>query len=446
MYGIVRPMANSPPKRLRYGSPVTSRSAPRSVASSTIAAATSRACRSTGSSFTLNASAISSAESRTCCTSSDRPAMSASSGSVQSISTTWTAISSALVLAARLATSRTIRASLGPPLRASTARWNCAVSISGMEGHDTTATVRIWGVQTPPRGSLAPVRDVRDDGVLATEDGLLEPLRRLVVEDPFPPVAGDVLGEDDDRDRGGLVGWPGLLEHVEVRDDRRDHGPIGRFDDHERHARDLPLPALADRFTIVRVLGHEDRPDIGTERPAEVDRLDDRPVDAVDRDDDALLAMRAFNDEILADMELALLPVVLAPDEQHHADEDRDEHDDEPRAVDELHARHDHGDDGRGHAADRIDDESVAPASVTGPQPVPDHARLAYREVDEHADGVERDQGMRPATRDDDQGCGDHPEQHDAHGERQPVAAQCELAREEAVLPEDRREPRERGE
>ena len=51
------------------------------------------------SSGTLNASAISSAESRTRWTSSERPAMSASSGRVQSISTTWTAISSALVLA-----------------------------------------------------------------------------------------------------------------------------------------------------------------------------------------------------------------------------------------------------------------------------------------------------------------------------------------------------------
>ena len=46
---MVRPMANSPPNRVRNGTPRTIRSAPRSVASSTIAAPTSRAWSRTGS-------------------------------------------------------------------------------------------------------------------------------------------------------------------------------------------------------------------------------------------------------------------------------------------------------------------------------------------------------------------------------------------------------------
>ena len=45
--------------------------------------------------------------------------------------------------AARPATSRTIRASLGPPLRAMTARRKGAVSVSGMGGHDTTAPLTV---------------------------------------------------------------------------------------------------------------------------------------------------------------------------------------------------------------------------------------------------------------------------------------------------------------
>jgi hypothetical protein len=40
----------------------------------------------------------------------------------------------------------------------------------------------------------AAVRDVGDDGVLAADERLLEPVRRLVVEHPIPPVTGDVLG------------------------------------------------------------------------------------------------------------------------------------------------------------------------------------------------------------------------------------------------------------
>jgi hypothetical protein len=67
-----------------------------------------------------------------------------------------------------------------------------------MDGHDTTACRYGWGVRTPRlrlgATSIATERDVGDDGVLATEDGLLEALGRLVVQEPLPPVTGDVLG------------------------------------------------------------------------------------------------------------------------------------------------------------------------------------------------------------------------------------------------------------
>src|SRR5688572_17211726 len=99
-----------------------------------------------------------------------------------------------------------MRASLGPPLRATTARWKTGVSVSGIAGHDTTATFGSrWrrsaaGAHSAadrsagaPGSVLAAIRDVGDDGVLASEDRRLEALGGLVVEQPVPPVAGHVL-------------------------------------------------------------------------------------------------------------------------------------------------------------------------------------------------------------------------------------------------------------
>ncbi len=73
----------------------------------------------------------------------------------------------------------------------------------------------------------------------------------------------------------------------------------------------------AERVGDVEVVGHVDGPDVAADRPPEVDRLDDGPVDAVDRDDHPLLAMRARDDALVADLQLACLGLVLAVDEGH---------------------------------------------------------------------------------------------------------------------------------
>ena len=70
------------------------------------------------------------------------------------------------------------------------------------------------------------------------------------------------------------------------------------------------------------------------------------PVDAVDRHDDPLLPLRGGDDVGRIHGELALRAAVLAADEQHHPDEERDEDHDEVRAVDEL-LRHDDRQDDR---------------------------------------------------------------------------------------------------
>jgi hypothetical protein len=66
----------------------------------------------------------------------------------------------------------------------------------------------------------APERDVGDDRVFAPHELGLESLRELVIQQSVPPMAGDVLGQHDDGDRGLLVGRPSLIEDVEVGDER----------------------------------------------------------------------------------------------------------------------------------------------------------------------------------------------------------------------------------
>ena len=85
-----------------------------------------------------------------------------------------------------------------------------------------------------------------------------------------------------------------------------------------------------------------------------------------DRDDDPLLALGRRDDERRVDRELARGAGVLAADEQHHRDEDRDEDHDEVRAGLELLEHHDAQDHGRQHAAEGIDREPPAPAAAPG--------------------------------------------------------------------------------
>ena len=184
-----------------------------------------------------------------------------------------------------------------------------------------------------PRQWLAPVRDVGDDRVLAAEQGRLEALGGLVVEQPVPPVARHVLGQDDDGDRRLLVRAARPGRGRRGRRGRADDRPVRRLDDDQGDARDLALPALAQAS-----------PASGSSvtNTARTSRLIVRPKLT------AWMTARlmpltgmttrcsrcgAFDDEVVADVQLAFLGVVLAPDEQHHRDEDRDEHHDEPRAV-----------------------------------------------------------------------------------------------------------------
>src|SRR5712692_1488986 len=75
-----------------------------------------------------------------------------------------------------------------------------------------------------------------------------------------------------------------------------------------------------------------------------------------------------------------------------------------------------------------------------------DHAALAQREGDEHADRVQRDEIRDTARERDDETGGDEREQHDATRERETVASELEDARQETIARQDAREAREIGE
>src|SRR4029079_19395653 len=214
------------------------------------------------------------------------------------------------------------------------------------------------------------------------------------------------------------------------------------LDDDQRDARELALPARAQRLARVGVLGDVDGADVRRERAAEDHGLDDRPVDAVDRDDDPLFAVRALDDQVVADVELLLLAGVLAVDERHHPDEQRHQQQDEQRRW-RLGDGDDDRDDGGQDGPERVDREPRPPARRPLAAPVADHAGLTDREVDEHADRVERDQQVRLALGHDDQGRRERREDDDPPREREAVAAERELAGHEAVLGEDREQPRE---
>ena len=132
---------------------------------------------------------------------------------------------------------------------------------------------------------------------------------------------------------------------------------------------------------------------------AEVDRLDHGAVDAVDRDDDALLAMRALDDELVRGRSSSCSWASYS------------------RRMNSMIATRIGISSRTSQAPSKNFTLVTTTATIpvaTQPnaliarrrrqpgdllaQPVADHARLADREVDEDADRVERDQGVRLAA------------------------------------------------
>jgi hypothetical protein len=128
----------------------------------------------------------------------------------------------------------------------------------------------------------------------------------------------------------------------------------------------------------------------------------------------------------------------LPADEQHHPDQDRDDHN-EVGAVDELD-RHDDEEDDRGQTAPKALTAARQRSPASDAEPVLDHPDLRQREADEHADRVQRDEGMRVAAEDPQQAERDRGQDDDPTST--PAGRpERELARHEAILGEDRGQP-----
>ena len=176
-----------------------------------------------------------------------------------------------------------------------------------------------------------------------------------------------------------LSGGQDLVEDVEVGEQRPDEGTVRRLDHDERHIRQLPLPPFADSRSLAGIVGDEDAANVRSDRAAHVDRLDDRPIDARHRDDDALLAVRlgigmSSRTASLRSARSAVLP----RDEQHHRDEDRDQDEHDPRPEEELGGRDLDGDDPRGERhRSPLMAAPFAPRRLrrAEPSPVAHHAR-----------------------------------------------------------------------
>ena len=195
-------MAKSPPNFLRKGRPTTIRSACSATASSTRAAPTSRAWMSVVSSRQPALSAMVSARSRTAAAASLSLAMSSDRSCDQSTSTMWTPARLPLVGPRKLARGSdheciggaaveadddTSRGGLGRGHRPERYhRWQAA---SAGRVRSARGRFRLW----PARGwlarrhiGLAPVWDRRDDRIRSAEEGALEPVGDLVVEESAP--------------------------------------------------------------------------------------------------------------------------------------------------------------------------------------------------------------------------------------------------------------------
>ena len=150
------------------------------------------------------------------------------------------------------------------------------------------------------------------------------------------------------------AGWPaGTLgvEVVEVRQDRLDEDLHLGLDDVERDVLEPAVPLLALRERVRAVVGHDDRPHVRPDRPPDVHRLDDRPVDARDRDDHAVLATAARG--MTASGSIASCAAEARYCRWMNSiirDEDRDEDHDEVRAGEELLVDDDREDDRRDDA------------------------------------------------------------------------------------------------
>ena len=130
--------------------------------------------------------------------------------------------------------------------------------------------------------------------------------------------------------------------------------------------------------------------------------------------------------------------------EQHDHQDRHYPHD--PRALGPFLDGNNGEHDSRRQRPDAVHHRFEEPSRAALSPPVDDHAGLREREGGEDAQGVQRDQPVDVAPEDDNQHPGEETQQHDPVREDQPVSPVGELARQEAVVRQDRTEAGKIGE
>src|SRR5881628_2053099 len=335
--------------------PSRMRSASRSRAVSMIAAAASRACRSSVSIVTPACCATFAASSSSTSPRSVSASSTASSARFQRTSITWIAVTCALFAFASVAATLMTSASTAVPPRGTTMRRSCMsgavyVSRSPLD----SASVFLFLLTTRMTGVVRVVRDIDDDRVRAEEEGELEAQRGLAVEDPLPPVPRHELGEDDGD---GLV--IALVDALDVAQQRLQERAVGRFDDIHLHVARPPIPALLERARALRRRRDVHRLHRRRDRSRERDGLTRRPVEARHRhDDDRWLHHRKWLVE-RGEREGVGDARVVAIDPVEHPDEDRHDDEDHPRTVPELRVRDDDEDRAGDDRAKAVDEHGA---------------------------------------------------------------------------------------
>ena len=143
-----------------------------------------------------------------------------------------------------------------------------------------------------------------------------------------------------------------------------DQRAVRRLDDDQRDAGELALEPGADPLAGLEVVGDVDGRHVVGHRPGEADGLDDVAGDVGRRHDHPLVAPRRADDALPADLGLEPAAPVLPADEQHRADQQRDDDDDQPGAERELGDREDDRDDAGRDRADAVDGDAPPPALV----------------------------------------------------------------------------------
>ena len=266
-------------------------------------------------------------------------------------------------------------------------------------------------------------------------------------------MAHDVLGqEDDDEVSGGLP-----AHRADVVDDRAGDVPVGGVQDRQGHGDVGLLPGVQEALgAAVTGVHRQGLQDGGVGRLGVGQGPQRGLVEAGGQDDGVDVGRQDAGVVEVGDGHLLADPAVVAADPVHHQVEQRHDRQGDPGSPGELGEQDDDQDRPGAQHTDGVDDAGAVHArAVPGlggdsqlARPVTHHAHLGEREGDEHAHDVELDETGRVGLEADEEGHGPQPQDDDAVGEGQAVAALGELAGQELVTGQDagqHREPVEGG-